>query len=367
MHFFTDWLSYDSWTNPYRINPFIYEPRRVHSFLNWLDYNVWYGIDCFFAAPLGGSPQPLLPFLSTFFVGGIIGLYLEQEKPPKRLPGVGMIVGGVLIIAGLIFGLVLNARFEDWLPLRYPERLTKLEVWQPWYLFGLGGQLIFFMLLLRLVEYRGKAASFAKRTKFVRRFGIIPFTIYNFQWIELLPRWIFTGLILGIGWTDSDKVSPLIYLLMLAYIIGLWYLVTWAWEKVNYVGSFEWIISRITLGISKIGIKRKEGKERKNMGTSKRNMGDLVNNVNWINLSHIYEEKETKQKEKRLLLTSSILGIICFPFIITSLLLFDKNNLKKIFTKENRFSFIVVSIIVYSIVQFLSISIYLLTWKGISI
>ena len=183
----------------------------------------------------------------------------------------------------------------------------------------------------------------------------------------MLPRWIVSGLILGIGWKDSDDVSPIIYLLILAYVIGLWYLITWAWEKINYIGSFEWIISRINLGFAKIGRKMKDGKRLATMGSSKRNMGDLVHNVDWIDLSHLYERTEVEKREKRFLLTSSILGIFCFPFIISSVLMFNKNVLKKPTSIARRFYIYILVIILYSIIQFLSISIYLLTLTGLSI
>ncbi|MCE7741289.1 MAG: DUF1624 domain-containing protein [Candidatus Heimdallarchaeota archaeon] len=350
------------WNSLYNINP-----DNNHYFTNWLTQDFWYAVKAFFAAPLGGSPQPLFPYISTLFVGNVIGLYLEQENPPKKLPAIGMMIGGAIIIIGIIYGLVLNAQFEDWLPLRYPERLTKLNVWQPWYLFGLGGQLIFFMLMIRFVEYRGKAESFAKRTAFVRRLGIIPFTIYAFQWIELLPQWIISGLIFGLGWSDYDKVSPLIYLLILAYVIGQWYVVTLAWEKIKYIGSLEWLISRITLGISKIGKRMKNGATPIRMGTSKRNMRDLVHNVDWINLSHVHDKEESIKREKRLLVTSSVLGIIFFPLIPASIYLLSKKRIKKPRTKGDWFYMKILMVISYSVVQFLGISIYLLNLKGLAI
>ncbi|MHA1211667.1 MAG: hypothetical protein ACTSSH_04315 [Candidatus Heimdallarchaeota archaeon] len=341
-----------------------FNPSDNHYFTNWLNYDFWYGLKAFFAAPLAGSPQPLFPFLTSLFVGNIIGLYLAEEKPPKKLPMIGLIVGGVIILAGVIFGLVLGATSTEWFPMAYPERLTKLTVWQPWFLFGLGSQIILFMLMLRFIEYRGKGEAFARKTTFIRRFGIIPFTIYNFQWLELLPRWII-GLILGINLVSYPKVNTFIMLIVMIVVLGLWYVILLLWEKVGYIGSFEWSITKLTRMLTR---KRKKSKrDTPELISSKQNMKGLVRDVHWIDLTQVYSEEENQIRENRLITTSAILGIFFFPFILTSYFLLRKkkvNAAKKLIDWQIQTCKI---FFYYSILQFILVSLYLLQWTGVSL
>ena len=59
---------------------------------------------------LTGDLEPLFPFLSTSFLGALIGTLLAEEKPAKRLPFYGamtslgfIVTGAILIAAGLPF------------------------------------------------------------------------------------------------------------------------------------------------------------------------------------------------------------------------------------------------------------------------
>ena len=312
--------------------------------------------------PLEGAPEPLFPFLAVLFVGNIIGLYLAEDKPPKHLPRIGTIVGLLCFVAGIILGIVLEAKFKSWLPLNNPERLDRIPIWQPWFLFGLGGQIIVVMVMLRFIEYRGRSSIFAKRTKYFRRFGIIPFTIYTFQWFELLPRYL-VGLILNVDLLGA-RVNGYIAFGTVILNLSMWVLIFFIWEKLRYIGSLEWILGQINYGITKLF---SFNKRKKIMKSSKLNMAALVNDMEWKDLSYLLEDEHIERRKERYFLLNSILSVLWFPFILTSAFLLNDYKMIKTWKEQNTRNKVSTFIFLFGLLKFISLSLVLIFMKGLPI
>ena len=328
----------------------------------WYQHGFKHAILCILLNPIGGSPEPIFPFLSVLFIGNILGLYLAEDKPPKFLPRIGTIIGILFFIVGVVLGIALGADFESWLPLNNPERLTKIPIWQPWFFFCTGGQIIVVMVMFRFIEYRGRASAFAQRTKYFRRFGIIPFSVYSLQWFELLPRYL-VGLMFSINVMQGAQVNTYITGLTLLLNLSMWVLIFFLWEKIRYIGSLEWIMGQINLGINKLFSFRK----RKIMKSSKLDMRSLVHDVEWMNLSCLLEDERHERRKERYLLLNSILSIFLFPFILTSAFLLHDTKIIKNWKDNSMRNKISGCIALFGIILFISSSIILIVMRGLPI
>jgi len=105
--------------------------------------------------------------------------------------------------------------------------------------FVAAGEIAIGTLILQLVDYRGKAEKFGKKTTFFRRFNMLLLTIWSFQWVTIFPVLIFDAVT---GWGALDgKLNGYQLLLLLAIVVLFWYLIVKLWEKVEFKGSFEWL------------------------------------------------------------------------------------------------------------------------------
>jgi preprotein translocase subunit Sss1 len=206
-----------------------------------------------FLLPIAGQPEPILPFLAVSFIGSIVGIWLTQKKPDRRFLRKGMIVALVLFLVGLVGTIVvvftvpgaIGAFFGSFWNLRALDRYAGLWCW--FFLCLTGGQLGAVLLVLRLVEFRGRAEIFAKQSVYWRRFGFVAFTIYTFEFVDMVSVWLF-NLIPGMNMYSGDlgtfnkwQVWPIILGTFLT-----WQLILKLWEKRGYVFSLEWIIAKIS-------------------------------------------------------------------------------------------------------------------------
>jgi hypothetical protein len=116
--------------------------------------------------------------------------------------------------------------------------VLRLNIWFPVLLLTTGGQLVFLMMVLRLVEYRGAAAEFAKKTVFFRRFAVVSLTIYTFQYLDAVPLNIirlFTGVNVVTG-----KTGLFLSVLAMVSSILTWHFLLLLWERRDFKGSAEW-------------------------------------------------------------------------------------------------------------------------------
>jgi hypothetical protein len=192
----------------------------------------------YFLTVLAGDLYPIFPFLTTTFIGAMIGLILAMPSPPKRYPHYIAAGNALILVAALaimFFG-SLEITFER------PS--------MGYYLLLLWTQVTAVNILLWVVEYRGNSQKFGDHwlVTYFRRWGLIPMTIFALQIWSLAPRILFNFAVPGYNLVSERlPYSMELVVLIFAIITVLFYdLLIWLWGKVNYAGSFEWIILRIS-------------------------------------------------------------------------------------------------------------------------
>lgn len=232
------------------------------------DTNIFELIYKFWLLPLAGRPEPIFPYLAISFLGSIIGIYMSQEDKSKVKPKFfkNLIALGAIMFALGIIGLIanavifiidgeMNAGLEVFTNLSqhrayttYNNQFDGLSLPIP------GGWLFQFLtlngfaisstcLLIRGVEFRGKATHFARKTLFVRRFGLIPFTVYNLQWIIYLAGFLVYSL--GSSVFGGTKYTEMLWagtIITIFLVLGIYTLIFRIWEKISYVGTTEWFM-----------------------------------------------------------------------------------------------------------------------------
>ncbi|MEA2071385.1 MAG: hypothetical protein U9O98_08855 [Asgard group archaeon] len=276
--FFHNWVDNMAWTIPTNLPPLVdlgENPSWPNVDFQALNASFKSWILTIFA----GDIEPFFPYLATGFIGAIIGLFLVNPQPPKKLPYIGCGIGAAIIGVGGAF---------------VAMGMVSLDSTRPPlgnYFIMLGAQLITIFLFLWLIEFRGKGEKFATNpiVKHFRLWGIISLTIYTLQIYELLPRLIIGNITNWIFNTNYNMVAGSVFgvggeykAILFAFIVILFFeLLIYLWSRINFLLSFEWSIISIT-----------------NMFTDQKsyrlNVQIMLNNINWVNYSSI----ETIEKDK---------------------------------------------------------------------
>ncbi|TFG16549.1 MAG: hypothetical protein EU530_11690 [Promethearchaeota archaeon] len=194
-------------------------------------------------AILVGKEQPLFPFLGVVCIGAILGNYLAQEKPKRLITGVGMISGGVIFIIGVVL-LLFESDIMDAI-------VEIADTVHPTFFFCMltGLQLLIICGWLRAYEFNPKRdmVKYTKRTRFFRRWGLVSLTLYVLQYyIEYLCEWI-GEITTGIPFLTRWGVDFFPYvLIMMVLVVAVWDLVFRIWEKLKFVGTFEWQLTSLS-------------------------------------------------------------------------------------------------------------------------
>ena len=88
-------------------------------------------------------------------------------------------------------------------------------------------------------------------------------TIYMFQILDILPREIVTFLF-DVNFRDKNQASLLWAVLMTIIVIIMWDILIRLWEKVNFFGSWEWVLMKIRVFAFPRTAKIKRSLETKN-------------------------------------------------------------------------------------------------------
>ncbi|MEA2071553.1 MAG: hypothetical protein U9O98_09720 [Asgard group archaeon] len=229
---------------------------------------------------LAGDMEPFFPYLATSFAGSIIGLSLAQDNPPKKLSLYGAIgAGGCMGFGGLFIGLNMYNLSN------HRSRLGN-------YLLLLGAQIGIVMLLLWLVEFRGKSNVFAQRpiVKHFRLWGMVSLSIYCLQIIEIFPRWLLT-IFLGLFSTPINLLESSVFgfgqeylaVLVSIYIICFFEFIVYLWSQSDFKFSFEWFIIRLaSLSSNKI--------------SNRLDVDLLMNKMNWYDYTIPKTQKDSDKK-----------------------------------------------------------------------
>lgn len=239
-----NWTDNMNWGGYYNLNFFseISVDSRYYTSFRWPNEFDQYKIGTFkasFFSLLTGDLEPLFPFMSTSFLGALIGTILAKEDPPERLPFYGAMTalgfiatGAILIAAGL------------------PFDFTWYRPMMSYFLILMGTWVGVISLLLYKVEYRGKPNKFAKRrvVSLMRLWGIISLTIFSLQIFSLFPRWVLSFLLKDVNLVNQRLPfgQEGFVLLICFYILFAYHFLVKLWSKFNFNYSFEWFIIRFS-------------------------------------------------------------------------------------------------------------------------
>ncbi|MEX2684922.1 MAG: hypothetical protein Q6373_025330 [Candidatus Sigynarchaeota archaeon] len=356
-------------TNPLTGHPWQYgDLRKLDFFTNFL---------LVFVQPWAGQVEPLFPFLAVSFIGSMIGLYLvkprtgDEGKNTKTLR-ISMAGGFTLMVGMFVVVLaILLLRPGDPIDgllnvLRKAYDVTDIEqygVWLPWFLMVTGGQWGAICLLLRLVEFRGKSAPFARKTLLFRRFGFVAFSIYNYQFLDVLPVML-TALLLGMpAWPLPSFYTTTIWL-ALALIIVTWAVVLWLWEKTSYAFGLEWLIAKISGLIipSKRRERKAEGTPRLPWWKTERlDPQGALHDAEWINIVDEKDIDHANLKDSKLAFKLTMTGWIFFPGFFVGLALSRESRKTEGINWANKAASIVSIIGIIWVAAFITITLILTT------
>lgn len=275
--------------------------------------------------PLGGAPEPIFPFLSISFIGSIIGIRMCQKRHDLSFPRKGIILGAGIMVIGIIGSLITIGSGAESLEIlidhsyELPGLYPNMWIW--WFMAITGAELAVVMLTIRLVEYRGIGKQFAKGTVTFRRYGFVAFTIYTFQFFDVVPRLAFEVFpdLHGL-YPFPEKVSPLLVIMLIPMVVLMWEIVLRSWEKLDFFGSLEW-------SIAKIAEKLMPGK-RSNIGEGGKlpwwrvrrlDSKEYLYRPTWLNLIDKDSVDHGNREDSRLSLWLSVFGFVFFPLSIISI------------------------------------------------
>ena len=200
----------------------------------------------FFWVMLGAVDEPIFPYLAQVCAGAMLGSFLAQPNPSRRVLSYIQWAAGGLILVGvgvwiLFFDMEFNFRFHI-----HPQ-------W--FFLISLGLQFLIVTAILRANEFKptNSMVNYTRRTRPLRRWSMVALSVYMYQLLDLFPRMLLTALT-DLDFTERGNVemgwSFVAMLLVLVFFdVGIR-----LWEKVHFIGSWEWIL--VTLGRKLAGKKR---------------------------------------------------------------------------------------------------------------
>ncbi|MBN1329467.1 MAG: hypothetical protein JXA54_08335 [Candidatus Heimdallarchaeota archaeon] len=246
-----------------------------------------------FLTIIAGPKSPLFPYLTSAFIGSMIGIFLGSPKPKMKwlthfsLGGVGLfVIGGLLVVISIFTNFRIDPRIpfiDTGLPFSIIEEPPAI----PTYMVRLGGQICLVMILLRIAEFRGKGDFYANKfiLRYFRRWSSLSLTLYSLQILEILPRAFLKACfydteVTSINFMQDYSVDSIWWIvLIIAFILLFYEFVIFFFYKVNFVGSLEWSFVKLQNLVSK---------EK----STKINQALLKNEINWVSLK---EDLDLKQ------------------------------------------------------------------------
>ena len=297
----------------------------------------WKFITNFFFTAIAGKEEPIFPYLAVSFMGSIIGIILAQPREEVRekwlnLPKRAMKIGFIMFVIGSI-GLAINLILlmvevnmdaalnlyiglpfhRNWVPENpsIPSSVLPFLGWLFQFLSLNGAALCLIMVVVRVVEFRGRGKKFADKTRFFRRFGFVAFTMYNLQWLYLVIWFLVSTLIYGTPYLPLDWAGTFLTMAITFLILhGLLLL----WERSKYIGSLEWTMGTIAAQI--IPARKITGQKWWQKGQL--NVEEAFYNAEWLNVIERNEIRHDRKSDSRFAYKMSFFGFLFFPisFII---------------------------------------------------
>jgi len=304
-----------------------------------------------FLTMLAAPWEPIFPYLAVSCIGSIIGIIISQpkEKISKNFPRNAFIIGGSMFfigVVGIVFAILkimnttgLTDSFDA--AIAFYRGISNHRFWAPdnsrfyssseivpimpfaWvfqFLALNGFSLLLMMILFRVIEFRGKSKIYAKRTKIIRRFGIVAFSNYNNQSIYVVMTLITSLMIYRIPFQKlfwSGTVLAIV-LSLIAYSVILY-----GWEKIKYIGSIEWFIRLIANNLVPAR-KDRFGESVKWWQKGHIDVENTFYNPEWLDMdateTDIEKEAITKPKDSVLSFRLAMVGLCSIFFIVVSFL-----------------------------------------------
>jgi len=291
----------------------------------------WEFITLFFFNAIAGKEEPIFPYLAVSFMGSIIGIVLSQDREQVQknwlfLPKKTMQIGAIMFLIGsigILVNLVLLISFVDmdaaldlyiglpfhrnWVPENPSIASSVLPIlgWLFQFMSLNGAAICLIMVVVRMVEFRGRGREFADKTRFFRRFGFIAFTIYNIQWLYFLVWFIISSTIYGqpylhLDWAGTFLTIAITFLILHGVLL--------AWERVKYTGSLEWTMGTIAAQI--IPARKVEGKWWR---SGQLNVEEAFYNAEWLNIIEKDKIRHDLHVDSKLSYKMSFFGFLFFP------------------------------------------------------
>ncbi len=294
------------------------------------EHNIFQVVYLFLLNILDRAPEPIFPFLAVSFIGSIIGIWMCD---PDRDSGfVKRTLKRCIIWFWVGLALTLAVAFENgrafdelidhsWTIRDFyniPEDaffgVGKYIFWLGWFVCLTAAQVAAVILVLRLVEFRGRGQWFASKTKYFRRYGLVAFTIYNYEFFDipfvLLYCWI-TGTDYHAGNVTFGVWE--IWIIIIGVFIS-WQIILKLWEKVGYVFGLEWMIAKLADLFFTPPKKAESKKEKEPWWYSARLDADIMlKNIQALNFRESSEVNHEQLEDSKVALKLSYLGLLFFP------------------------------------------------------
>ncbi|MDG6225005.1 MAG: heparan-alpha-glucosaminide N-acetyltransferase domain-containing protein [Candidatus Thermoplasmatota archaeon] len=315
----------------------------------------------FILMALAGQPEPLFPYLALSFLGSIVGIVLTSGDKRRRLPRYGILSGLSMFIVGAAgsgydlmtndnaFPMLADHFYE--MPGLYPD------LWFWWFMLISGSFIMAIILVLRLVEYRGRSREFAERTLFLRRYGFVAFTVYTYQFIDVLPR---LGLevipVIHAQYPYPSRMTFLPVLILVPLTVILWEFVLRTWEKADYVLGMEWILSKVSEYL--IPSRRDRTNDRSKWWMTPRlNAREYLYEPQWMDMIDREEVDPALLRDSKLALILSMAG---FTFPLLSPIALHLSKASSTYEGWNKFNRVAVAMSISSILIWMAVLIILL-------
>ncbi len=183
---------------------------------------------------LGGREAPIFPMIGITFFGSCIGVIITQDKPTIshiRYAYLGCLV--LLVIGGVVIAFqIVNGTF-----IFDPA----FHIHPTWFIFiNTAFQGYAILLLFRLVEFNPKLneEKWLKYSLPIRRWGMIALSIFMYQWLDGFVRVAFAA-IFNLDLAHRCTVNKWWTIALTLTSIGFFQLLIWLWEKVHFIGTWE--------------------------------------------------------------------------------------------------------------------------------
>jgi hypothetical protein len=173
-------------------------------------------------AMLVGYQEPLLPYFGVYCIGNILGMALARPNANKKKINKAGYLSGIIIIA---------IGFLVWAVKDHFAFAGMFMIPPTWFLIvNAGLQLMFILFFINFFEFGKNLRKKTNKTKIIRRAGLLSLTLFTYQPLCYIPRWILSK-ITGwdcVGFYNLDILESLVccivvlcFWILLLYLFGL--------------------------------------------------------------------------------------------------------------------------------------------------